>query len=594
MKVYTLAATLCLSIMCYGQAGSLNTQFNGGIQTTSFGTGHSIAEDIAVQPDGKIILAGQTLVNNVSNMAIVRLNPNGTLDNNFGTGGKIVISLNPAGSWLEAVVLQSDGKIVVGGSVANSGQVDFAILRFLANGSPDPGFGTNGVVTANVDTYSYLKDLLIQSDGKIVVAGDAVDIVSSDYAVARFLSNGSPDPTFSGGSVIIDILGDDYVKTIKQLSSGRFIIGGSSSFQFSMAKLNTNGTLDESFGNGGKLTTIVGGIPGNDNCLAIDIQADGKIIAVGEGSNAATSSDVAVLRYTVNGQLDNSFANNGVYLVDFNGAFDQASCVAVLNNGKILFGGNTNVAGQQKIFVARLTQTGSPDPSFGNSGQTTVALGNDAYAYAMALKGLNIYIAGVEVNAPNKMLAAAFSNDAGPLPVRFSSFTVQKEDSRVLLRWQTEYEEHTKSFIAEKSHDGSSFNPLTEIAATGNSTTTSEYRTIDEKPFQDITYYRIKSIDLDGSFSYTKILYVKNEVKEIEIAPNPAGSFSQVQLPGGIEGTVKIELFDMSGRMLISSKVQMDGNPLSFSINLSDLKAGSYVVKLSGASLNLSQQLIKE
>ena len=78
MKIYTLAATLCLSILCYGQAGSLNTQFNGGIQTTSFGPGHSIAEDVVVQPDGKIILAGQTLVNNISNIAIARLHPNGT------------------------------------------------------------------------------------------------------------------------------------------------------------------------------------------------------------------------------------------------------------------------------------------------------------------------------------------------------------------------------------------------------------------------------------------------------------------------------------------------------------------------------------
>jgi hypothetical protein len=94
MKIYTLTATLCLSILCYGQAGSLNTQFNGGTLTTSFGSNPSIAEDIVVQPDGKVLLAGQILVNGISNMAMVRLNPNGTIDNSFGTSGKIVISLN--------------------------------------------------------------------------------------------------------------------------------------------------------------------------------------------------------------------------------------------------------------------------------------------------------------------------------------------------------------------------------------------------------------------------------------------------------------------------------------------------------------------
>jgi uncharacterized delta-60 repeat protein len=594
MKVFTLAAYLCLSMLCYGQAGSLNTQFNGGLQATSFGSGHSIAEDIAVQPDGKVIVVGQTLVNGISNMALARLNSNGTLDNSFGIGGKIVINLNSSGSWLTAVAIQGDGKIVAGGSVANGGQVDFALLRFLSNGTPDPAFGTNGVITSNLDTYSYLKDLLIQPDGKILVAGEAVNVVSSDYAVARFLSNGAPDASFAGGSVTVDILGDDFVKTIRLLSSGKMIVGGSSSFRFSMIKLKTDGSLDENFGPGGKVTTIVGGMPGNDNCLAIDVQSDGKIIAVGEGTNAATASDVVVARYTTGGQLDNSFANGGLYVADLNGAFDQASSVSVLNNGKILIGGNTNVAGQQQLFVARLTQSGALDGSFGTGGQTTIAAGNEAYAYAMALKGFTIYLAGVEMNAPNKMLVASLNNDVGPLPVRFASFTAQKQGSQVILRWQTDYEEQTKSFVAEKSNDGSSFSSFAEISASGNSTTSKDYRAVDDKPFSDITYYRIKSIDLDGSSTFTKVVYIKNDAKGIEVVPNPVSSFSQVHLPDGITGTIRVELYNMTGQMIKASNITMNGNALSFPIDMSNLKAGSYLVKVDGANVHHTQQIVKK
>jgi uncharacterized delta-60 repeat protein len=243
MKIFTLAASLCLTTLCYGQAGLLNTQFNGGIQATSFGSDPAIGEDIAIQPDGKVVVVGQTIVSGISNMAIARFNTNGTLDNGFGTGGKIVISLNPAGSWLKAVAILSDGKILAGGSVTNGANVDYAMLRFFSNGNIDPSFGVNGIVTSSWDTYSYLKDILVQNDGRILVAGEAADPFSSDYAVARFLSNGSPDATFSGGFVTVDVLGDDFAKTIKLLSNGRMIVGGSSSFRFSMIKLNPTARL---------------------------------------------------------------------------------------------------------------------------------------------------------------------------------------------------------------------------------------------------------------------------------------------------------------------------------------------------------------
>ena len=90
------------------------------------------------------------------------------------------------------------------------------------------------------------------------------------------------------------------------------------------------------------------------------------------------------------------------------------------------------------------------------------------------------------------------------------------------------------------------------------------------------------------------MLYIKNEAKEIAITPNPVASVSQIQLPEGIVGQLKIDLFDMNGRLVKTSSTQMNGNPLSFNINMSDQKPGSYVLKLSGPGLSYSRQLVKE
>jgi uncharacterized delta-60 repeat protein len=594
-KIFTLAACLYISIQLWGQAGTLNTQFNNGVATTSFGPDHCGADDIAVQPDGKVVVAGYAMVGGVSNFAVARYHVNGILDASFGTGGKL--TLNPAaagGCWLKAITVQNDGKIVVGGSFSNGTTVSFALMRLQSNGNVDASFGTNGLVTTAVGNYAHIKDIALQPDGKIIAAGESTTGVFYDFTVIRYTSTGAIDYTFGAGVNTFNISGDDYVKSVKYQPDGKVLIAGSADYMFAMARLSPNGSLDGEFGTEGKVITVVGITLGNDNCTGIALQNDGKIIAVGEGFFGAMASNIVVARYSVHGTLDNSFGTNGVKSLDIGGSFDQASCVMVQSDGKIVVGGNTVVGGQPSVVVARFLLGGMLDPGFGTGGYTVTAIGSEAYVYAMAFYGTSIYFSGVEKATPDVFALTSYINDVSPLPVRYADFSVQKNNSTVTLQWQTENEWNTKSFVAEKSDDGKKFIPFKEVAAAGTSSVLTQYRTFDEQPYNNITYYRIKSVDHDGFTSFTKILTVKNDIKNIEVFPNPVQSYVQIQLPGGIKGDVKINVTDLAGKTVRTKDVQLQGSSLSVSLQMNEFAKGMYLVNVSSDNLNFSQRIIKE
>ena len=592
-KIFTLAALLYFTMPAWGQAGSLNPQFNGGTVITGFGPNHSQADDLAVQPDGKVIAAGYALISGISNFALARYNTNGTLDNSFGVNGKVLVNLG-SGSWLKAIALQADGKIVVGGSVTNGPTVQFALMRFLSNGSPDPSFGTNGVVTLIIGSYAYVKDIVLQPDGKIIMSGEAYINGDYDFAIARYNTNGTLDISFGGGVVIIDFNNDDYVKAVRVQSDGKVVVAGSSNFKFALTRLTPSGSLDNEFGSEGRVTTIVGSVPGNDNALSLALQTDGKIILAGEAFNPPHASDVALVRYTPSGSLDPTFGNNGKILTDIGGNFDQASAVAIQGDGKIVVAANTTYNGQPRIGMLRYTPQGNSDPSFGNNGVTITTVGNEAYVSSMQFHGLGIYVAGVAKNNPDRFAILSFINDASPLPVRLVDFTAQKVGNSVVLNWITENELNTESFHAEKSTDGRIFNLLQEVAAAGNSTTTLKYSAIDRQPFAAVNYYLIRTVDIDGSSSYSKIVAIKNDIKAIEVFPNPVAAVTQLQLPAGIHGALRIDILDAGGMLTKTMNLQSAGNAQSIPVDLSYLSRGTYILRVTGANTRFSQKLIKE
>ncbi|MBI3005695.1 MAG: calcium-binding protein, partial [Ignavibacteriales bacterium] len=194
---YSNTANLDFTLIRYNTDGSLDNSFDSdGVTTTAIGTDDDIARALAIQSDGKILAAGEGRSSGNYFFAVVRYNADGTLDTTFGTGGKVT---NDSGNTAEAVLVQTDGKILVAGYTDNS---DFAVARYNSDGSLDTTFGINGLAVADIGNADIALSSVIQSDGKIVMAGYTRYASRDDFALVRFDSNGSLDNTFGSDGIV--------------------------------------------------------------------------------------------------------------------------------------------------------------------------------------------------------------------------------------------------------------------------------------------------------------------------------------------------------------------------------------------------------
>ncbi len=195
------------------------------------------------------------------------------------------------------MAIQSDGKIVVAEPYNNGSDLDFAVARYNSDGSLDTSFDGDGKVTTDIDSGDAALAMVIQSDGKILLAGYGGGY--KYFALARYNSDGSLDNTFgTGGKVTTDIGGSyDLVYDIAIQSDGKIIVTGDSyngNYDFALARYTSNGSLDLSFDGDGKVTTPIGG--GNDYAYDIAIQSDGKIVVAGYSDNGS-NDDFALVCY---------------------------------------------------------------------------------------------------------------------------------------------------------------------------------------------------------------------------------------------------------------------------------------------------------
>ena len=293
---------------------------NSGAQVNALKLKNSIAYGIAIQSDGKIVAVGQSEHGgiNESNLAMVRFNPDGTLDTGFGPGttpGAVTTDINASrgfggASVARGVVLQSDGKIVVAGYTYGgpAGQTDdFVLVRYLTNGELDPSFGTGGIVTTDLQGSSHDRafGLALQKDGRIVLVGYSVPPGGSntDVALVRYLTNGALDPSFgsAGTGIVINSFSasTDRASSVVIQGDGRIVVagnafvGGFNNADSLVARYLPNGTLDPAFGIGGKVLTNIGGA---DYLNGVALQADGRIVAAGAGETTSNQTDFSLLR----------------------------------------------------------------------------------------------------------------------------------------------------------------------------------------------------------------------------------------------------------------------------------------------------------
>jgi len=431
-SVALLALTLLLTpkFSSAQTGGTLDASFGtNGKVTTDFGGTFAAALTLAAQADGKILAAGVAGFNGGTDFALARFNANGTLDASFGTSGKVTTAFDFPGSFdrVFTVVLQPDGKFVAVGSTVINQFANFALARFNANGTLDASFGTGGIVTTGFGVSAEATSVAVQADGKIVAAGFANLDGADDFALVRYNSNGTLDGSFGTGGKVTTAFALSQGFSQAQANSvavqpdGRIVAAGNAvvggGFDFALARYNSNGTLDASFGSGGRLTTDFAGA--NDQADSVAVQPDGRIVAAGAaGPYINRGLDFALARYNSNGTLDTSFGTGGKVTTDFAGASDlpsEPSAVALQGDGKIVVVGQTLVGGFYNFALACFNSNGTLDASFGTGGKVTTNFASaDDVPFSVAVQpdGNIVVAGGATINGRSDFALARYVGSA--------------------------------------------------------------------------------------------------------------------------------------------------------------------------------------
>jgi len=332
----------------FGSGGKVTTDFSSNSDDRSLA--------MVIQSDGKFIVVGYSNNGNNNDFALARYNSNGALDTSFGSGGKVTTDYGNDTNNLSGIALQSDGKIVVMGSSYVGSNEYIALVRYNSNGSLDTTFDTDGITTLDFgygDNRGF--DLFIQPDGKIIVVGRGFNGSNYDFVLARYNSNGSLDTTFdTDGKVTTDFnTSDDLGFSITPQADNKIVVAGFSSgggIDFALARYNSDGSLDTTFDTDGKVITDFNG--GEDRAVGIALQSNGKIIAAG-WSNNGTDDDFALARYNSNGSLDTTFGTNGQVVTTFGSGEDKGRDVLVQSDGRIVVAGWSNNGNNFDFALAR-------------------------------------------------------------------------------------------------------------------------------------------------------------------------------------------------------------------------------------------------
>jgi len=399
--VLALTALLSSSTLLMAQAGSLDPTFGtGGIVTTpntTTGCGAVVNCAVAIQSDGKIVVAGSAAQSNgAPELALARYNTNGSLDSTFGSRGIVVFAESNGGPAF-GLAIQTDGKIIV----ASPTSLKLDVFRYNTNGTLDATFGSGGIVSTNAAGLligTVPGGIALLSSGKILVAVGGV--------LLRFLTDGQLDSSFGTGGVA-RLLGS--AQALALLSSGKPLV--TSAFNFtagSATRYNLNGSLDTAFGVNGQTPSLgqaLAIVPLSSGKFILAGTLDSAVPA----SGGTTSQGFVLARYNSNGTIDTTFGTHGAVVTTFTGnAYSAALALAVQSNGDIVAAGVTEAtnpglgAGPSDFALARYTPNGQLDTSFGNNGLVTTAFGTNGENLAGA--------SALAIQSDGKIVAVGFDN----------------------------------------------------------------------------------------------------------------------------------------------------------------------------------------
>jgi len=415
--------------------GELDPAFGAdGIVTSDLGTLFDEYSDITIQPDHKIIAVG-TAISDDSALAITvtRYSPDGSPDMGFGTNGTKKIMVGELGFEGDAVALQNDGKIVVAGSGAIDESRDIVVIRLETDGDLDPAFATNGIFTASLTpSDDFATDVAILYTGQIAVSAVGNTGSESRPFVVRLTANGTIDSSFGGDGIVEVPLADGSAGQLKGIgfqNDNRIVVAGEVrdgvQQDFLTARFHPNGDLDQTFGGTGVLSTAVGS--GNDAGEALVIRQDGKIVVAGSATENQ-QFDFALVRYNTDGSLDTSFGEDGKVITPSGDGSSIAFDVKALPNGGIIAAGDLNLElFGSEIVLHQYLPDGGLDPTFGNGG----------IAFADVTSGFDIGTGVVRDQTTGRILVAGGSGAFGPSPdsvvVAFTGAPDEAQDQKIFL-----------------------------------------------------------------------------------------------------------------------------------------------------------------
>ncbi|NUQ63012.1 MAG: hypothetical protein HUU20_11010 [Pirellulales bacterium] len=400
----------------------------GGIASTNFdGPVPSYGDSVVLQPDGKIVVAGYVdnplLSSGEPHVILERYLSDGTLDPCFGSGGRVESAFS---AYTSDIALASDGKIVVTGHFNGAGGADFAAARYNSDGTLDAGFGTDGIASTDLGgSFDDATAVVVQADGKVIVGGYTIQPgVANQFALVRYNADGTPDTDFGAGGIVTTSFGPGSATILGMALAAdeRIVVAGQYGLQAITARYNTNGSLDDgglndatpgdTFGTAGSV--LIDFAASYSQTEAVTIQPDGKIVVA--GLRNVSGYDFALARLNIDGSFDSGFGAGGVVTTDFDGALDYARDVAVAPDGKIVAVGTTWSGGTDDIAMARYNPDGSLDTTFGTGGRVVTDLpGWHDYAVGVVVQpDSNIVIAGYSYVADSRILVARYIGDPPP------------------------------------------------------------------------------------------------------------------------------------------------------------------------------------
>lgn len=368
------------------QPGALDLSFGtGGKITYDFLNNIDEAKDVLIQPNGKIIAVGTCNINFINKMGLVRFNSDGSVDNSFGNNGKVELQIgNNQINTASCAILQSDGKILIGGSTFNLNRWEIALIRLNADGSLDNTFNNDGIQTHIFGANDYCSAVALQADGKIIVAGSSGSAgIGQHFSVFRFNTDGTIDTDFNGGSMSAFVGVESGALSVAVQSDGKIVLAGRTSdgvySDVALVRFDASGILDQSFDTDGIRTLSLDEY--EDFATKLIPLSNGKLLVGG-----VSNTDFALMRFNANGSLDNTFSSDGIVETDMSNTFDEVYDLAIDSEGKIVAAGHC-LYSLYDMAVLRYNANGTLDNLFSLDGKTTTDFtGTYDYGFALALQ----------------------------------------------------------------------------------------------------------------------------------------------------------------------------------------------------------------